>query len=109
MAKYFITPESSIDASNVKVEAGKTTANESKETAEPETPVEDTAANEPLMSYHFESGLVDGEATVTVGQEIPDAWFGSRIYGENTPVTIKRPPLVEDYLMQALNIEFHKD
>lgn len=35
-------------------------------------------------SYHFEGGLVDGETTITVGQEIPDDWFESRTSGDRT-------------------------
>lgn len=108
MAKYFVASESSTNNSNTEAGAGETVINEPEEKTKPEAPIEDTTANNPPMSYHFESGLVDGEATVTVGQEIPDEWLRPRIYGENTPVTINRPPLVEDYLMQALNIEFNK-
>lgn len=63
-------------------------------------------------SYHFEGGLVDGAATITVGQEIPDDWFESRTYGNRTSsgfdVNIVRSPRIEDYLSQALDIEFGK-
>lgn len=63
-------------------------------------------------SYHFEGGVVDKDATITVGQEIPDEWFESKTYGDSTGsgfgINITRPPQIEDYLSQALNIEFGK-
>lgn len=63
-------------------------------------------------SYHFDSGLVDGDVTITVGQEIPDDWFESRTYGDRTDsgfgVNVVRSPRIEDYLSQALNIELGK-
>lgn len=108
MAKYFVTSEYFTNNSSTEAGVGETAINEPEEKTKPEAPIEDTTANNPPMSYHFESGLVDGEATVTVGQEIPDEWLRPRIYGENTPITINRPPLVENYLTQALNIEFNK-
>lgn len=63
-------------------------------------------------SYHFEGGLVDGETTITVGQEIPDDWFESRTSGDRTGsgfgVDFVQPPRIENYLYQALGIELGK-
>ncbi|MBR2543615.1 hypothetical protein IKF57_01130 [Candidatus Saccharibacteria bacterium] len=76
----------------------------------PENPQE--TQKEPPVSYHFEGGLVDKDATITVGQEIPDEWFESKTHGDDTGsglgVKIVRPSQIEDYLHQALNIEFGK-
>ncbi len=65
------------------------------------------------VSYHFERGLVDDAATITVGQEIPDDWFMPRIIGHapddgSFGMQINRPAKIEDYLSGALNIEFNK-
>lgn len=85
--------------------AGKTdeqTKTEAREHQEEQSPT----------SYHFEGGLVDKDATITVGQEIPDEWFESKTYEDNTGsgfgINITRSPQIEDYLSQALNIEFGK-
>ena len=63
-------------------------------------------------TYHFEGGLVDKDVTITVGQEIPDEWLESRNYEDGTDggfgIKISRPPLIDDYLSQALNTEFGK-
>ena len=107
MSKYFTTPELSVNNSNNETNTKEVPLNESEERIESEAPVEERTQEEPT-SYHFEGGLVDGEATVTVGQEIPNEWFSPRIYGEGTPVIVNRDPLITDYLTQALNTEFSK-
>ena len=85
--------------------AGKTeeqTKTEVRERQEEQSPI----------SYRFEGGIVDREATITIGQEIPDDWFEARRNGNHTDssfgIDIVRPPRIEDYLSQALNIEFGK-
>ena len=107
MSKYFTTPELSVNNSNNETNTKEVPLNESEERIESEAPVEERTQEEPT-SYHFEGGIVDGEATVTVGQEIPNEWFSPRIYGEGTPVIVNRDPLITDYLTQALNTEFSK-
>ena len=107
MSKYFTTPELSVNNSNNETNTKEVPLNESEERIESEAPVEERTQEEPT-SYHFEGGIVDGEATVTVGQEIPNEWFSPRIYGEGTPVIVNRDPLITDYLGQALNTEFSK-
>lgn len=99
------------------IEAEKTKKRQSKENKHQQQTHENTQAREhqqerPPASYHFEGGLVDKEITITVGQEIPDDWFESKKYGNRTNngygIKITRPPQIEDYLLQALNIEFGK-
>ena len=107
MSKYFTTPELSVNNSNNETNTKEVPLNESEERIESEAPVEERTQEEPT-SYHFEGGIVDGEATVTVGQEIPNEWFSPRIYGEGTPLIVNRDPLITDYLTQALNTEFSK-
>lgn len=101
------TPETDTDdgMGMEQMPAGKTegqTRTEARERQEEQSPI----------SYHFEGGLVDKGATITVGQEIPDEWFESKTYGDSTGngfgINITRPPQIEDYLYQALNIEFGK-
>ena len=73
---------------------------------------EKSQREETPTSYRFEGGIADGEATITVGQEIPDDWFESRRNGNHMDsgfgIDIVRPPRIEGYLSQALNIEFGK-
>ena len=93
-------------------EQGQREENERQQQAREEAEAEKRQQEKSPTSYHFEGGLVDGEATITVGQEIPDDWFESRTSGARTSsgfgVDIVRPPRIENYLSQALNIEFGK-
>jgi len=93
-------------------EQGQREENERQQQAREEAEAEKRQQEKSPTSYHFEGGLVDGEATITVGQEIPDDWFESRTSGDRTSsgfgVDIVRPPRIEGYLSQALNIEFGK-
>ena len=77
-----------------------------------ETEIKEDQQEESPKSYHIEGGLVDKDATIAVGQEIPDEWFEPRIYGERSNdgfgIEIERPPQIEDYLSEALNIEYGK-
>ena len=67
---------------------------------------------EPQKTYHFEGGLADKDVIITVGQEIPNEWFESKTYKDGTSngfeLNVSRPPLIENYLSQILNIEFGK-
>lgn len=64
------------------------------------------------VSYNIERGFTYPAATITVGQEIPDSWFGSRVSGERDKngfgVSFEATPLVESYLGDILNTEFAK-
>lgn len=73
-------------------------------------PVQD---EEKPVSYHFEAGIASEEATITVGQEIPDDWFEAGVLTDTRNESgfgIKwgRSPRIDDYLQQALNVEFSK-
>ncbi len=64
-------------------------------------------------SYHFEAGMEHGGATITVGQEIPDEWFEAGVLADvrnenGFGINWKGSPRIDDYLQQALNIEFSK-
>ena len=76
------------------------------------TEVRERQEEQSPTSYRFEGGIVDKDAMITVGQEIPDEWFKSKTYEDSTGnefgISIARPPRIEDYLFQALNIEFGK-
>ena len=93
-------------------EQGQREENERQQQVREEAEVEKRQQEKSPTSYHFEGGLVDGETTITVGQEIPDDWFESRTFGDRTSsgfgINIVRPPRIENYLSQALNIEFGK-
>ena len=93
-------------------EQGQRENNESRQQAREDAEAEKSQQEETPTSYRFEGGIADGEATITVGQEIPDDWFESRRNGNHMDsgfgVDIVRPPRIEGYLSQALNIEFGK-
>lgn len=76
------------------------------------SPAPETTQDDPPASYHFEGGLTGQDATITVGQAIPDSWFESKVSGSSNRsgfgVNIVQPPQIETYLQQALNIEFSK-
>ena len=93
-------------------EQGQRENNESRQQAREDAEAEKSQREETPASYRFEGGLVDKDVTITVGQEISNEWFESKTYEDGTNdgfrLNIARPPQIENYLSQALNIEFGK-
>ncbi len=74
---------------------------------------EPVQAEEEPVSYHFEAGIAHDGATITVGQEIPDDWFEAGVLADvrnesGFGINWKESPRIDDYLQQALNVEFSK-
>ena len=123
-ARYFNIPrtEASADTSTPETPTTETDSGDDemsveqvpfgKSSEQTETKIGEHQQEEPPKTYHFEGGLVDKDVTITVGQEIPNEWFESRTYEDGTEngfgINIIRSPRIDDFLSQALNIEFGK-
>lgn len=83
-----------------------------RETTSKQLPEDASQDERRPMSYHFEAGLASDEATITVGQEIPDDWLEAGTTKNLTKggfgIILERSPKIDELLTQALNIEFSK-